>query len=63
MFVKENPDRKKKLYMTGDCLAPPTQPTAPSSLTEWVIALHLMCHFLLSDIMDLHMSNLVTLVP
>ena len=32
------------------------------SLTEWVIMPHLMCYFLLHDIMDLHMSSLGTLV-
>ena len=32
------------------------------SLTEWVMVPHLMCYLLLHDIMDLHMSNLGTLV-
>ena len=32
------------------------------SLTEWVIMPHLMCYFLVYDIMDLHMSSLGTLV-
>ena len=29
------------------------------SLTEWLIALHLICHFSFNDIMDLHISSLV----
>ena len=32
-------------------------------LTEGAIAPHLMCYFLINDIMDLYMSSLGTLVP
>ena len=35
----------------------------PCSLTKWVNAQHLMCYFLLQDIMGLDMSSLGTLVP
>ena len=33
------------------------------SLSEWAIATHLMCYFLLNDIMDLLMLSLGTFVP
>ena len=32
-------------------------------LSEWVIPAHLMCYFLLNDIMDLQMSTPDTLAP